>query len=155
MSEDSSLDPVFRRFVRRLIAMAQAHQAESLRQNEDPDDVVQSVFKSFPSRQAGWPYGLGGWESLWGLLALLTLRKCRGRDAAAARNSFAREPTLSEAAMLVETMEGLLRALNERDRRVVVLSLQAAPSPRSARSWSAPNAPPTGCWPASRSGPKP
>jgi RNA polymerase sigma-70 factor (ECF subfamily) len=109
----------------------------ALRQKEDPEDVVQSAFKSFFRRQAGRPYDLAGWDNLWSLLALITVRKCQdraaafgaarrdvSREAVAAVDVFARDPTPSEAAMLAETLEGVLRGLDERDRKLVVLSLQ-------------------------------
>jgi RNA polymerase sigma factor (sigma-70 family) len=156
MSEDSSFDRlmkglrdgddeaaarVFHRFVHRLIALAQGHLSAALRQKEDPEDAVQSAFKSFFRRNADRPYDLDGWDSLWSLLALITVRKCQDRAAAfgaacrdlereaAGREVFAREPSPSEAAMMAETLEGVLRGLDERDRRLVVLSLQGCTLP--------------------------
>jgi RNA polymerase sigma-70 factor (ECF subfamily) len=140
--DDEAAARVFRRFARRLIALAQAHLSATLRQKEDPEDVVQSAFKSFFRRQAGRPYEVDGWDNLWSLLALITVRKCQdraaefraacrdvGREAADGAVLFGREPTPSEAAMLAETLEGVLRGLDERDRRIVVLSLQGCASP--------------------------
>jgi RNA polymerase sigma-70 factor (ECF subfamily) len=141
--DDEAAARVFRRFARRLIALAQVHLSGALRQKEDPEDVVQSAFKSFFRRQADRPYEVDSWDNLWNLLALITVRKCCHRadafgaacrdvnreamaadDPAAAREIFARDPTPSEAAMLAETLERVLRGLDERDRRIVVLSLQ-------------------------------
>jgi RNA polymerase sigma-70 factor (ECF subfamily) len=140
--DDEVAGRIFRRFTRRLIALAQAHLSAALRQKEDPEDVVQSAFKSFFRRQADRPYDLDGWDSLWSLLPLITVPKCRDRAAefrAACRdisreapdgaNLFGREPTTSEAAMLAETLEGVLRGLDERDPRLVVLSLQGGTIP--------------------------
>jgi RNA polymerase sigma-70 factor (ECF subfamily) len=140
--DDEAAARVFRRFACRLIALAQGHLSAALRQKEDPEDVVQSAFKSFFRRQADRPYDLDGWDKLWSLLALITVRKCQDRAAqfgAACRDVrreapdgadlFGREPTPSEAAMLAETLEGVLRGLDERDRRLVVLSLQGCTLP--------------------------
>ena len=109
----------------------------------DPEDVVQSAFRSF-FRRIDRPYEFHGWDDLWALLAQITLRKCGrryqffraarrnvGRELAAAPDedsdpwqALAREPDPSEAAMLAETVEEVLRTLNERDRQILVLSLQ-------------------------------
>ena len=141
--DDEAAARVFRRFARRLIALAQAHLSAALRQKEDPEDVVQSAFKSFFRRQADQPYEVDGWDNLWSLLAVITVRKCQDRaeafgaacrdvrreavsveDSAAGWDAFDREPTPSEAVLLTETLEGVLRGLIGRDRDIVVRSLQ-------------------------------
>jgi RNA polymerase sigma-70 factor (ECF subfamily) len=140
--DDEAATRVFRRFARRLIALAEAHLSAGLRRKVDPEDVVQSVFKSFFRRQADRPYEVDSWDDLWSLLALITVRKCCDRAQgfeAGKRNLrlevpftdevFARDPTPSEAAMLAETLELVLRGLDERDRTVVVLSLQGSTLP--------------------------
>ena len=137
---------LFQRFGRRLIGLARTRLEGKMRAKVDPEDVMQSVFKSFFRRQAEEPFDLENWDSLWSLLTVLTLRKCGFRvrhfrtkardvrreatpvaDADESRASFeaiGRDPSASEAAMLNETVEGLLRDLDERDRRIVELSLQ-------------------------------
>jgi RNA polymerase sigma-70 factor (ECF subfamily) len=110
----------------------------------DPEDVVQSAYKSFFFR-----YGVGNldvvnWNSLWGLLTLITVRKCaeraayhraerrdatrevslrHGEEAAPWLEPFGREPTPLEAAVLSETVEQLLAGLDEEERSIVELSL--------------------------------
>jgi len=137
---------VFDRFARRLIELARARLDARLRRKVDPEDVLQSAFKSFFLRQADRPYDLTGWDGLWGLLACITARKC-GRQMEhfrAARRDVGREadpqpasgdsgpgweapdtdPSPSEAAALAETVEELHRGLTERDRHILALSLQ-------------------------------
>ena len=143
--DDEAAAQVFNRFARRLIALARRHLGGRLRRKVDPEDVLQSVFKSFFLRQARGEFDLGGWDGLWALLAVITLRKC-GRQGdhfhACCRDvrreaippasegsgsgslALAREPTPAEAAMLAETVEQLLRGLKEREREIVSLALQ-------------------------------
>ena len=47
-----------------------------LRAKVDPEDVLQSVCESFFRRHAEGEFSLKDWDSLWALLAVITLRKC-------------------------------------------------------------------------------
>jgi RNA polymerase sigma-70 factor (ECF subfamily) len=137
---------IFQRFAHRLIALARSRLNAVIRQKVDPDDVVQSVFRSFFARQADGQWNLESWESLWGLLALITVRKCghhieyfraerrdvhrevpgtpAADDSSSSWQTMARDPTASEVAMLAETVETLLSSLEPRDRQIVERSLQ-------------------------------
>jgi RNA polymerase sigma-70 factor (ECF subfamily) len=137
---------VFERFARQLIALARRRFAGTLRHRIDPEDVVQSAYKSFFQRFDEGKLQVVNWNSLWGLLTLITLRKCADRvayhraecrDAArevpaapAAEEGASwpelpgREPTPLEAAELSETVEQLLAGLDEDERPVLELSLQ-------------------------------
>jgi RNA polymerase sigma-70 factor, ECF subfamily len=137
---------VFERFARRLIGLARSQLDSRVRQKIDPEDVVQSVFRSFFARQKKQQFDLTDWDNLWSLLAMITVRKCTnvqvwfGRQArniyrearaqAKADSSVSswqaldRDPTPAEAAALTELVERLLASLSERDRRIVVLSLE-------------------------------
>jgi RNA polymerase sigma-70 factor (ECF subfamily) len=142
----ASAAEVLRRFTGRLIALARGRLDTRLRQKVDPEDVLQSVYKSFFLRQARGEFELHDWDGLWALLVVITLRKC-GRWAAHFRTAgrdvtaevavgpasgdsgddwdvAADEPTPSEAAMLTETVEALLRDLPDRDRAILTLALQ-------------------------------
>lgn len=142
---------IFHRFAGRLIALSRSHLDALLRRKIDPEDVMQSVFKSFFARQVDRPYRLEDWDSLWSLLARIAVRKCGHRieqlltarrhvgrevsvrpaptDSGSSWHALAREPTPSEAAMLAETVETLMRELEERDRQILVLSLQGCAIP--------------------------
>ena len=63
-------------FGRRLIGLARTRLEGKIRAKVDPEDIMQSVFKSFFRRQAEEPFDLENWVSLWSLLTVLTLRKC-------------------------------------------------------------------------------
>lgn len=137
---------VFNRFTQRLIALARGRLGQRLRQKVDPEDVLQSVYKSFFLRQAQGQFDPGNWDGLWGLLTVMTLRKCgrwverfhTGRRNIALEVSappsaegsgddwdhLAHGPTPLEAVRLAETVELLLQGLDERDRAIVVLGLQ-------------------------------
>jgi RNA polymerase sigma-70 factor (ECF subfamily) len=137
---------LFRRFANQLIALARRRFEGGLQHKVDPEDVVQSAYKSFFVRYGEGQLEVGNWNSLWGLLTLITLRKCaervayhraERRDAArevsapAAAESGApwlepagREPSPAEAAELAETVERLLASLDEDERPILELSLQ-------------------------------
>src|SRR5947209_3689875 len=72
---------VFRRFASQLIALARRRFAPPFREKVDPEDVVQSAYKSFFLRYGEGKLEVDNWNSLWSLLTLITLRKCAERVA--------------------------------------------------------------------------
>jgi RNA polymerase sigma-70 factor (ECF subfamily) len=137
---------LFRHFAGRLVALARSRLSPRVRGKVDPEDVLQSVFRSFFVREAENQFELKDWDSLWSLLVRITLRKC-GREIAASRadcrdvrretslavgdddscrrwEAVARDPTPQEAAILTETLEGLMHGLDEGHRRILALRLQ-------------------------------
>jgi len=135
----------FERFTCRLIGLARAHLAGQLQHKVDPEDVVQSAYKSFLLRYGDEALRAEGWEGLWGLLTTITLRKCadRARYHKAERRDIAREaasppadepapwqeavgrePTPDEAVVLAETVAQLLTELGADERPIIELSLQ-------------------------------
>ncbi len=134
---------VFHRFARRLICLAGARLDARLRQKVDPEDVLQSVYRSFFQRHAGGEFQLASWDGLWTLLTVMTVRKCNRwrdhfhtgkRDVAVETRvaaddetglvALARDPAPEEVVLLGELVEGLQRGLNERDRDLVSRALQ-------------------------------
>jgi len=136
---------VFQRFTNRLVGLARLHLDSRVRQKVDPEDVLQSVYRSFFVRQAQGEFTFEGWEGLWALLAVLTVRKCGrvtryyhtdGRNIAAEiapRTGDAdalpwegmdKGPMPSEVVMLTDLVERLLVSLDTRDRTIVSLALQ-------------------------------
>jgi RNA polymerase sigma-70 factor (ECF subfamily) len=146
VGDETAAREIFQRFVQKLVQLARRQFDAVLRRKVDPEDVVQSAYKSFFLRYGEGKLEVEGWGNLWGLLTLITLRKCldrvkyhraAGRDAqreAAAQpgaagaepwwEAVAREPTPEEAAVLAETVEQLLRDLDEEERPVLEMSLQ-------------------------------
>jgi DNA-directed RNA polymerase specialized sigma24 family protein len=107
--------------------------------------VVQSVYRSFFTRHARGQFELADWDALRGPLAVIALRKCsKRRDylraavrdpsrevtaGSAGGSSWAweptsRDPTPPEATALAETVEGLLRDLENSDREIACGFLQ-------------------------------
>jgi RNA polymerase sigma-70 factor (ECF subfamily) len=148
--QNDAATQVFNRFASRLVALARKRLGPQVLQKVDPEDVLQSVFKSFfvryPSGQFG---GFESWDNLWAMLAVITLRKCGRRmdyfhaacrdvrrevtgqpaagDSASDLGAPDDEPTPSEAAMLTETVEHLMESLEGRHREILTLSLQGYP----------------------------
>jgi RNA polymerase sigma-70 factor (ECF subfamily) len=144
--DEDAAQEIFQRFADRLIALAHRRLDSLVRTKVDPEDVVLSAFKSFFLRCSGGRFDLGGWDSLWSLLVLITLRKCGrevkrfhgpGRDVrketalspvgdaeGGGWELLSREPTPAEAASLTETLEQFLTGLGQRERQAVQLRLQ-------------------------------
>jgi len=146
--EDTAAREVFVRFSARLAGLARRHLDARLAVKVDPEDVVQSAYKSFFLRQRNGELDVGTWDGLWGLLTIITLRKCADRAAyyrAGKRDvtretpagspddstpavidlALDREPQPDEAAALAETVESLFRSVDDPDERAILeLSLQ-------------------------------
>jgi RNA polymerase sigma-70 factor (ECF subfamily) len=143
--EDAATRELFGRFTRQLMAVALRHIDAGLRHKVDPEDVVQSAYKSFFVRYGGGALDAVNWNSLWGLLTLITVRKCadraahhlaarrgvareasrsRGDESAPPPDFVGREPSPLEAAVLTETVDRLLAGLDADERPVLELSLQ-------------------------------
>jgi RNA polymerase sigma-70 factor (ECF subfamily) len=144
--EDAAARQLFERFRDRLMALARDRLSKRLAGKLDSEDVVQSVFKSFFVGHRAGEFKLESWNELWGLLTIITLRKCinrveyfqAGRRAierevslqapggpdASSLAVLDREPSPLEAAILTETIEQLLRGFDADDRQVIQLALQ-------------------------------
>src|SRR5262249_23001042 len=79
--DDTAARELFERFAHQLIALAHRHIGAGLRHKVDPEDVVQSAYKSFFFRYGAGKLDVVNWNSLWGLLTLITVRKCAERAA--------------------------------------------------------------------------
>jgi len=143
--DETAAAQVFQRFAGQLWELARRQLSERLRRKVDPEDVLQSVFRSFFVRQREGRFDIENWENLWGILAIMTMRKC-GRQIAhfqAERRDLRREvglqtpvqpgdeprffspdPTPSEALVLVELLEGIMQILTPTDREILSLYLQ-------------------------------
>jgi RNA polymerase sigma-70 factor, ECF subfamily len=143
--EDAAAREVFEQFAGRLVALARGRFNRLLARKVDPEDVVQSAFKSFFVRHRAGRLDVGDGDGLWNLLALITLRKCADRaeyylaerrDAAREATGSAggdspeawlaaldREPRPEEAAILAETVERLFREVGAHERPILQLSL--------------------------------
>lgn len=145
--EDEAAREVFARFASRLVGLARRNLDGRLATKVDPEEIVQSAYKSFFLRQRTGGLEVANWDGLWGVLTMITLRKCAdraafyragkrdvGREVAgtsddgpgmAAEVALDREPSPEEAVVLAETVEALFRAVDDPDERAILeLSLQ-------------------------------
>src|SRR4051812_1203761 len=67
---------LFIEFAPRLIDLARQRLDRRLQGKVDPDDVAQSVVRTVCLRLQKGEFCLEGWDSLWGLMVRITLRKC-------------------------------------------------------------------------------
>ncbi len=142
--DEAGAREIFERFAKPLIAHARLRMAPRIRQKVDPEDVVQSAFKSFFRRQADEQFTFDDWEGLWGLLLQITIRKCHRwaeRFGAQCRNLGAEtplssvdrsdrfdqpsghEPGPSEVAILNETIDALKAELDPIEWDILTLRL--------------------------------
>src|SRR5262249_10319000 len=86
-------------FAHQLIALARRRFEPALLHKVDPEDVVQSAYKSFFYRYRDGNLVVGNWDGLWGLLTMITVRKCAERVAyhRAERRDAAREVSATPA----------------------------------------------------------
>ena len=147
-------DVVFRRFAARLIGLARLNLDARVRQKVDPEDIVQSVLKSFFWRHADGQFELDDWDSLWRLLVVITLRKCgrevkrffgphhdvrqemkRPRSKEDSRRSWQLvdpEPTPAEAVRLADLVEQCMKDLSDIDAKSCSSACKDIPSRKSA-----------------------
>lgn len=138
---------VFDRYARGLVRIAATKLPAFTHAKVDPEDVVQSVFRTFFRRFANGEFQPAHWDGLWSLLAVLTARKAghQVEHLVAARRSALREttrrpagssasgtawepadpaPSPEEATLLAETVGQVLAGLTDRERSIVTLRLQ-------------------------------
>ena len=135
---------IFRRYAHQLVKLTSRRIVRQMRRKVDPEDLVQSAFRSFFRRVPADAFEFRDWESLWSLLATITLRKCdrrvrhyltrrrnmnreaaiSGEDAEGLIETLGREPTPLEAVMFGDLVAQLLEGLDERGRTITELVLQ-------------------------------
>ena len=107
--------------------------------------MLQSVYKSFFLRHAQGQFEFRGWEGLWSLLTVITVRKCgrwkrlfhtgrrdireeanldAGPDDSSVIQVFSEEPSPAEAVVLSELVEEIMCDLGQRDGDILLLALQ-------------------------------
>jgi RNA polymerase sigma-70 factor (ECF subfamily) len=68
---------IYLRYASRLLALAQAQCGDDLAARIDPEDIVQSVFRTFFRRVAKGDYDVPEGEELWKLFLVIALNKVR------------------------------------------------------------------------------
>lgn len=128
-------ESIVERFAARLAALAAQKMNQRLQKRVGPEDVVQSVFATFFRRVDNGQLELRDWDSLWGLLARITVwRICRYAEhhGAAQRSlkrevpleedlrALDREPRAEDVLMAEELHEQLTNGLSERYRPIAM-----------------------------------
>ena len=144
--DNASAELVFKRYARRLIGLAASRLPAPVRTKEDPEDAVQSAFKSFFARQKKGEFQPEDWDELSTLLTYLTVckvdrrirkhlaakRDVRKETAPAANEdgdtsgfqATAPDPTPAEAAMVSDTLQELMKGLDPSDQQILTMRLQ-------------------------------
>ncbi len=140
--DQSAAAELFDRYARRLIALTRSRLSPQLMQRFDPEDVVQSAYRSFFAAAQAGQFDLPHGGDLWHLLVSITLHKLHRqvrRNSARKRDveretpldehspslaALAREPSPVEAIALTDQVEQLMRGLQPVERHILQLRLQ-------------------------------
>jgi RNA polymerase sigma factor (sigma-70 family) len=131
---------LYLRYAKRLRALAQKQTAGNLAERMDPDDVVQTVFRTFFRRAAVGHYQIPGGEELWKLFLVIALNKIRdlGDYHRAAKRNMRRTVGLESSGPTVPlsgatdvaslhvlhlTIEDLLDSMSPSQREIVMLRI--------------------------------
>ncbi len=133
------------RYTHTLVRVAHRALSPRLRAKLDPEDIVQSVYRSFCTRLVDGQIVLTDWDHLWRLLRRCTLSKCcaKADHYHAQRRDVRREHSLSDlvdpetpacepacwgddaltAQLIEETLQQILKGLDGREKDIVLLKI--------------------------------
>lgn len=128
------------RFGDRLLRLARSRMPDRLQRRIDPEDIVQSVFRSFFSRHQSGQFNFNEVPDIWRLLAAITYRKVQRavRHHGRQQRDFRREasfeaspslaydvaPTASSVLMLMELLDQILQQLPQTHQRIIQLRME-------------------------------
>jgi RNA polymerase sigma factor (sigma-70 family) len=130
---------IHNRYVERLIALARQRLSQKLAARLDPEDIVQSAYRSFFVRAQRGDFVLRRAGDLWRLLASIAVHKLQRRvehhssikrsvNSETAPNpndaGVSREPTAEEVAEAIELLERFMASRNTLERQVIEMRLQ-------------------------------
>ena len=134
---------LFDRYVSRLLSLARKRISQRLSARVDPDDIVQSVFRTFFGRAKAGQFQIEKEEDLPRLLVRITVHKtlrqvefhqAGKRDIGAESvpdpsgdrltELLAREPTPEDAVLFLDQLEHFLAQLRPQDRQILDLRMQ-------------------------------
>ncbi len=140
--DESAATELHQRYSQRLVALASARIGEKLRRRIDPEDIVQSVFRTFFRRADQWKLQSDRGGAIWHLLVRITLNKIysKGEFHSAQQRDvgvevpldhsdfhpalMAHDPTPSEAAALAELLEATFASLDDSASEILELAIQ-------------------------------
>lgn len=137
VDSDSFADELDRRYRERLCRLVQREMNRRCSRREDPEDVVQSVFRTFCRRAADGEFQIDHSAALWSLLRRITLRKTQKHieRIRAARRDPAREeyvemndlpdpgPSAVQARLLGDVLETVLDGMRPPEPEIMRLQL--------------------------------
>ena len=156
--ESDASTQLYLRYVERLLALAESQSSTGLSLRAEPEDIVQSVFRTFFRRAGLGHYSVPDGEEIWKLLLVIALNKVRAtgafhraakRDIRKTAQGEAFEHAIdsksgrdeSALALLKMVIEELLHDLPESHRRIIELRIEghevndiAAETKRSKRT---------------------
>ncbi len=131
---------IFDRYVARLIALARSRIGPKLRRRVDPEDIVQSAYRSFFVHAKDDAYQLAQSGDLWRLLASITLNKLYSqveKQTAAKRNvdreepgeffadnEKAPDPSAAEVVAIIEELHLVINSLSPDEQLALTSRLQ-------------------------------
>lgn len=140
LADDSAAaTAVFDRYVERLLRLTRSHLSAKLRRRVDPEDIVQSAYRSFFVHAKNEEFQLKRAGDLWRLLAGITLKKLyrQVEKETAAKRSPNREeysdaleacdsitPSVTEVVALAEVLGLAIEELSDEERSVLIARLQ-------------------------------
>jgi RNA polymerase sigma-70 factor (ECF subfamily) len=135
---ESAAETVYGRYAQRLLALARSKCSSQLARCVEPEDIVQSVFRTFFRRAKEGEFAVPEGEELWGLLLVITLNKIRAeadfhfaakRDVRARRNldevpTPQATDTPADDALARLLLDDALRQLPESRRELIRLRME-------------------------------
>ena len=135
--DEAAAAQLYRRYAARLHGLADRQMSAGIRRTHEPDDIVQSAFRSLFRGVAAGSYQAPEGNSLWSLLAIIAIHKVRrkaSRDRSVAANSFQGphgdpgssaqfEATVSEQ-QFESSLSEAIEFLQPQEREIVELRVQ-------------------------------
>lgn len=144
--DETAATVLFERYVDRLVGLARSRLSERMKRRVEPEDIVQSAYRSFFRKAGDDRYTLAKSGDLWKLMAAITVSKVRGQvefhtakkrgvydeESFGATDSGYRvaptavtaDPTPEDAALVVEELQNVLHKLDPLQREILELALQ-------------------------------
>ena len=139
--DEAAAGELFERYVNRLVGLARTKLSDRMQRRVEPEDVVQSAYRSFFRKAGDDRYTLEKSGDLWKLLATITVSKVRGQVELHTANNrgiyseesvtgeaseyrvrpeaIAEDPTPDDAAAVVEEVQEVMSELDELQRDTI------------------------------------
>lgn len=124
------------RFADRLLRLAQSRMPARLRRRVDPEDIIQSTFRSFFARHENGQFEFQEFPDVWKLLAAITFKKVQqslrfherqqrdvNRETLPDEAGGAVTATASSVAVMIDLLETILERIPEQHREIIRLRM--------------------------------